>query len=163
MRMPRVRFTTRGLMIAVVIVAVACKVLSELAGMEPFSWWFMSLLTAMFGFYLVTAIACGLVLDWVAPLLRDLHVLPRTTPAGPPDRVTDLYEPCHSLIARTRQGRANRDADWVSAMADLSRADRFCRSLLEEASARLAALEKDRLGQAVSAMEEITPSAETTA
>ena len=105
----------------------------------------------------------GLVLDWVAPLLHYLHVLPRTTLAGPPDRVTDLYEPCHSLIALSRRGRADRDADWVSAMADQSRVNRFCRSLLEEATARLAALEKDRLGQADSAMEEITPSAETSA
>jgi hypothetical protein len=153
MRLPRT--TIRRWMIAVAIVAVACKVLSELAGMEPFSWWFVSLLMTMFGLYLVTAFACGLVLDWVAPLLRDLHVLPRTTPAGPPDRVADLYEPCHSLIARSRRGRADRDADWGSAMADLSRADRLCRSLLEEATARLAALEKARLGQAVSAMEEI--------
>ncbi len=159
MRMPRMRFTTRRLMVAVAVVAVVCKVLSELAGMETFSWWFVSLLMAMFGLYLVTAFACGLVLDLVAPLLRDLHVLPRTTLAGPPDCVTDLYEPCHSLIARSRQGRADRDVDWISAMADLSSADRFCRSLLEEATARLAALEKDRLVQAVSAMEEITLSA----
>ena len=65
MRMPRVRFTTRRLMVAVVIVAVACKVLSELAGLETFSWWFVSLLMTTFGVYLASAFACGLVLDRV--------------------------------------------------------------------------------------------------
>ena len=52
---------------------------------------------------------------------------------------------------------ADRTRTRCPRMADLSRADRFCRSLLGEASARLAAIEKDRPGQAVSDMEEIIP------
>ena len=85
MRIPRVRFTIGRIMVAVAVVAVAFKVLSELAGIGTPSWWFVGLLVTMFGCYLVTAFACGLVLDLIAPLFSRVN-RPRDDPAGPPDR-----------------------------------------------------------------------------
>ena len=161
MPLDRMRFTIRRTMVVVAVIAVACKVFSELAGIETPSWWFVSLLVVMFGYYVVTAFACGFVLDVIAPLISRVN-RPCNDSVGPSCRETNLYEPCDSMIIRSRRDRLDRDASWISDLADLSKAHRFSRSLLEEATARLAALKKDGLGQADSAMEDITPSAETT-
>ena len=73
--------------------------------------------------------------------LRDQLRLPAPTP--PPVRETCLYEPCRLLIAESRRSRAERDKLWAAAIAELSRTDGYCRSLLSEATARLAARERD--------------------
>ncbi len=67
MRVPRM--TTRRWMV-VAMVALICGALAQLARMEKFTTaWSLVLLGTAIGFYFVAAVACGLVIEWVAPLL----------------------------------------------------------------------------------------------
>lgn len=154
MPLHRVQFTIGRMMSAVAIFAVACKVISELIGMGTPSRWFVGLLVMVFGYYLLSAFVYGFVLDLIAALISRVNRLSDDA-AGPPCRTPDLYEPCQLMITQSRRSRASRDAEWISTMADLSRADRYCRSLLEEATVRLATRENHLSVQVKPAVEEI--------
>jgi hypothetical protein len=67
-------------MLLVAAVAAVCGVLIGLARTESLSWWLVSPLLVAIGLYLVTAFACGLVLDLVASLGR-LADPPREDPS----------------------------------------------------------------------------------
>ena len=67
----------------------------------------------------------------------------------------DLYETCHNLITESRRVRLDLDQAWGRYVNARLRTNGYCFSLLNEASARFAALEQIRAERAHRALEEM--------
>jgi hypothetical protein len=67
----------------------------------------------------------------------------------------DLYEDCHDLITRSRRVRVELDTEWKAHIRERMKNNGYCLTLLTEASARLAARERDRVEGAHRVIEDL--------